>query len=187
MLQQEVWWISAFSEDWISLTVPGQVCWFDRQSNRARDDRTGGHWNTKFASKPQIAWHCMRVGEGGGVGGEQRLQGMPMGTILPWLLQLAKQTISFLIMISWVIIYTKVAHSPVFKRRGRCFSSTGQTRNTFSCVSLESRRPELCQHFVTPPHHRCFSSRVMARWGLLGFAQEKGDILRDHQSCEGII
>lgn len=66
MLQQEVWWISAFSEDWISLTVPGQVCWFDRQSNRARDDRTGGHRNTKSASKPQIAWHCMGV-EGRGV------------------------------------------------------------------------------------------------------------------------
>lgn len=56
--------------------------------------------------------------------------------VLPWLLWLAKQTISLLIMISRVIIYTKVAHSPILRRQS-CFPLVKGKRNKFSCVLLK--------------------------------------------------
>ena len=89
----------------------------DRQNDGSRDVRLGGQRNTKSASLLQRSlaqppresgdcWEC---------------QCNAQAAVSPWLLRLAKQTISFLIMISRVIIYEKVAHSPILRRQGSCF------------------------------------------------------------------
>lgn len=95
----EVWWISASSENWISLTAPGPVSWLDRQSDRARDNRRAGGGISSLPPLLQIAWHNLRESRGC-----WECQYAAQTAVLLWYLWLANQTISSLIMISQVII-----------------------------------------------------------------------------------
>ena len=103
------------------------------RTDRARDDRPGRQRNTKSASPLQIAWHSR--GESRGC---WECQCAAQTAVLPWLLWLAKQTISFLIMISRVIIYTKVTHSPILRRRGSCFPPL--VKGKTACFHVLSQR-----------------------------------------------
>lgn len=122
------------SEDWISPTAPEPVGWSDRQSDRSQDVRQGR--NTKSALVPQKGWHCRD-----GSSCCRECQYTVQTAVSPWLLWLAKQIISFLIMIRRVIIYTKVAHSPVLRRQGSCFLPLVKGNNSvFSWVLPKMNR-----------------------------------------------
>ena len=99
------------------------------QSDRSRDGGPGGggrripstaRCSTQPGTESRGCWECQCAAQ---------------TAVSPYLHWLAKQTISFVIMISRVIIYTKVAHSPILRRQGSCFSSSGQgENNAFSRV-----------------------------------------------------
>lgn len=113
----ELWWISGFQRtEFLRQHCRVPVGWSDRQSDRSQDVRQGRQWNTKCASVLQEGWHSRD-----GSSGCWECQCTAQTAVSPWLLWLAKQIISFLIMISRVIIYTKVAHSPIIRRQGSCF------------------------------------------------------------------
>lgn len=120
------------SEDWISSTAPGPAGRPDRQNDRSQHVRRGRQRNTKSASVLGKAWHGQDGGDGSCVCWE--CQCTAQTAISPCLLWLAKQIISFLIMISRVIIYTKVAHSPILAGEGAVFSLGQEENSTFSCV-----------------------------------------------------
>lgn len=109
----------------------------DRQTNRTSDRRTSDWVGSRISSPPALlllrkAWHRRE---------ESRdcweCQCDAQTLVSPWLLSLAKQTISFLIMISRVIIYTKVAHPPILRRQGSFFSSGQGENSVLPCVLLK--------------------------------------------------
>lgn len=101
---------------------PGPLVRQTEQQSAGRRARWAAEYQVGLKASDSLA----QRGGGGGGG-----VGWGLGAILPWLLRSAKQTIRFLIMISRVIIYAKVARLPVLERRGRCFPPPGKQDTHF--------------------------------------------------------
>lgn len=100
----------------------------------------GGQRNTKRVSVLRERWHSRA-----GSSSCRECQCTGQTAVSARLLWLAKQIISFLIMISRVIIYTKRAHSPILRRLWSCFLSPRQGEdNALPCVLLNTNGSRCC-------------------------------------------
>jgi len=117
-----------------------QECWgqsagrTDRATDH-RNDRPGGQRNTKSAlllqKEPGTVEESCR-----------ECQCANQTAALLWLFWLAKHSISFLIMISRVIIYTKAAHSLVLRRQGSSLLPLVKGKAACCCVLLKMNAGE---------------------------------------------